>query len=52
MIMNYMGKNGAILAGFALVTTGLIAVTFAGTKDRIQRAQEKQLLSVLNELIP
>lgn len=52
MIMNYMGKNGAILAGFALVTTGLIAVTFAGTKDRIQREQEKQLLSVLNELVP
>lgn len=52
MIMNYMGKNGAILAGFALVTTGLIAVTFAGTKDRIQFEQEKQLLLVLNELVP
>ncbi len=52
MIMNYMGKNGAILAGFALVTTGLIALTFAGTKERIQFEQEKQLLSVLNELVP
>jgi electron transport complex protein RnfG len=52
MIMNYMGKNGAILAGFALVTTGLIALTYEGTKDRIQQAKEKQLLSVLNELVP
>lgn len=52
MIMNYMGKNGAILAGFALVTTSLIAITFAGTQERIQFEQEKQLLSVLNELVP
>jgi len=52
MIMNYMGKNGAILAGFALVTTSLIAITFAGTKERIQFEQEKQLLSVLNDLVP
>lgn len=52
MIMNYMGKNGAILAGFALVTTGLIAITYEGTKERIQFEQEKQLLSVLNELVP
>jgi electron transport complex protein RnfG len=52
MIMNYMGKNGAILAGFALVTTSLIALTFAGTEERIQFEQEKQLLSILNELVP
>lgn len=52
MMINYMGKNGAILAGFALVTTGLIAVTYVGTKDRIQFEREKQLLSVLNELVP
>ncbi|MFQ3249999.1 electron transport complex subunit RsxG [Glaciecola sp.] len=52
MIVNYMGKNGAILAAFALVTTGLIALTYEGTKERIQYAQEKQLLSVLNKLVP
>jgi electron transport complex protein RnfG len=52
MIVNYMGKNGAILAAFALVTTGLIALTYEGTKERIQDAQEKQLLSVLNKLVP
>ncbi|MFT5543790.1 MAG: electron transport complex protein RnfG [Glaciecola sp.] len=51
MMMNYMGKNGAILAGFALVTTSLIAITFAGTKERIQFEKEKQLLTVLNELV-
>ncbi|MEQ3659694.1 MAG: electron transport complex subunit RsxG [Glaciecola sp.] len=52
MIMNYMGKNGLILGAFALVTTGLIALTFNGTETRIKAAEEKQLLSVLNELVP
>ena len=52
MIMNYMGKNGAILGAFALVTTGLIALTFKGTEARIEAEREKQLLSVLNELVP
>ncbi|MBF7072481.1 electron transport complex subunit RsxG [Glaciecola sp. MH2013] len=47
-----MGKNGGILAAFALVTTGLIALTFNGTEERIRAAQEKQLLSVLNDLVP
>lgn len=51
MIMNYMGKDGAILAAFALVTTGLIAITFAVTEERIQFEQEKHLLSILNELV-
>ncbi|MBT1450929.1 electron transport complex subunit RsxG [Glaciecola sp. XM2] len=50
--MQYAGKNGLILAGFALVTTVLIAITFYATKDKIEAAKEKQLLSVLNELVP
>ena len=52
MMMNYMGKNGLILGAFALITTGLIALTFTGTESRIKAAQEKQLLSVLNKLVP
>lgn len=52
MALNSMTKNGLILAGFALVTTGLIAITFDGTKQRIaeQRAQKK--LATLNEVVP
>ncbi|WP_371192853.1 electron transport complex subunit RsxG [Glaciecola sp. SC05] len=51
-MIRYMGKNGAILGVFALVCTALIAVTFYATKDTIALAREKQLLSVLNELVP
>lgn len=51
-MFRYMGKNGGILALFALVTTVLIAITFYITKDTIALAKEKQLLSVLNELVP
>nr|WP_136249801.1 electron transport complex subunit RsxG [Ningiella ruwaisensis] len=48
----FISRNGLILAGFAVVSTGLIAMTFYATKDEIAAAQEKQLLSVLNELVP
>jgi len=51
-MIQYMGKNGGILAIFALVTTALIALTFYLTKDTIALAKEKQLLGVLNELVP
>jgi electron transport complex protein RnfG len=51
-MMQYVGKNGLILGGFALFTTILIAITFYATKDKIDEAKEKQLLSVLNELVP
>ncbi|WP_395342306.1 electron transport complex subunit RsxG [Ningiella sp. W23] len=47
-----IGKNGVILAAFALVTTALIALTFGATRDKIEAEKEKQLLSVLNELVP
>jgi len=51
-MLQYVGKNGLILGGFALVTTVLIAITFYATKDKIDEAKEKQLLSVLHELVP
>ncbi|GBL03463.1 electron transport complex subunit RsxG [Glaciecola sp. KUL10] len=49
---DYITKNGAILGGFALVTTGLIALTNFFTAPKIAEAQERQLLSVLNQLVP
>lgn len=46
-----MSKNGLILAVFALVTTGLIALTYFGTKDQIAMQQQQKLLSILNAVI-
>ena len=50
-IQHTMAKNGLILAVFAIVTTGLIALTFFGTKDQIALQQQKKLLSILNAVI-
>ena len=46
-----MTKNGLILAVFAIITTGLIALTFFGTKDKIALQQQQKLLSILNAVI-
>ncbi|MFC3093213.1 electron transport complex subunit RsxG [Alteromonas sediminis] len=45
-------KHGGILAAFAIVTTGLIALTFQGTKDRIAEQVLAKRLAILNEVIP
>jgi electron transport complex protein RnfG len=50
-IQHTMSKNGLILAVFAIVTTGLIALTYFGTKDQIALQQQQKLLSILNAVI-
>ncbi|EIC9814261.1 MULTISPECIES: electron transport complex subunit RsxG [Vibrio] len=45
-------KNGLTLAIFACATTGLVALTQYLTKDQIKEQEQKQLLSVLNQVIP
>lgn len=50
-IQNTMARNGLILAVFAIVTTGLIALTYFGTKDQIDLQQQQKLLSILNAVI-
>lgn len=50
MRQNIVNK-GLILGGFALVTTGLIALTYALTRDTIVEQERRQLLSTLNEII-
>lgn len=47
-----MGVAALILAGFALVGTGLVAVTYTGTKDIIAEAQRAALEASLNQLVP
>ncbi|OAN13643.1 electron transport complex subunit RsxG [Photobacterium jeanii] len=51
-MINAMKKSGGILAIFALLSTGLVAVTNLLTADRIQEQQQKELLKVLNQVIP
>ena len=47
-----MVKNGLVLAAFAVVTTGLIALTYSGTEEVIKLQHQQQLLSVLNAIVP
>lgn len=46
-----VGTNGLILGAFALVTTSLIAITYAFTDERIEQAKERQLLGTLNQVV-
>jgi len=46
-----MLKNGLTLALFAMVTTGLIALTFFGTKQQIALQQQQKLQAILNAVI-
>ena len=47
-----MGIAALILSGFAVVGTGLVAVTYTGTKDIIAEAQRQALEANLNQLVP
>jgi electron transport complex protein RnfG len=46
-----MGVAALILTGFAVVGTGLVAVTYTGTRDIIAEAQRKTLEASLNQLV-
>ncbi|MGJ8682315.1 electron transport complex subunit RsxG [Paraglaciecola sp.] len=50
-VQSNMTKNGLILGIFAVVTTGLIALTYFGTKQQIAEQQQKKLLSILNAVV-
>ncbi|MDC8831618.1 electron transport complex subunit RsxG [Alteromonas gilva] len=52
MPLSSIGKNGLILAAFAVVTTGLIALTYDGTKHKIDAQRAAKKLSTLNQVIP
>ncbi len=47
-----MGVAALILAGFAAVGTGLVAITHLSTKDLIAEAQRQALAASLGQLIP
>lgn len=52
MIISSMVKNGAILCGFALLTTGLVATINSLTADKIAEQEQLQLTNQLQEVLP
>ena len=52
IIARSMGVAALILAGFALVGTGLVTMTYTGTKDIIAEAQRAAMEASLNQLVP
>lgn len=49
---NPMIKNGFLLALFALICTGLVAVVNQQTADKITQQEQQELMRVLHQLIP
>jgi electron transport complex protein RnfG len=49
---NPMIKNGLLLALFALLCTGLVAVVNEQTLDKIKEQEQQELMKVLHQLIP
>ncbi|MCB1776242.1 MAG: electron transport complex subunit RsxG [Candidatus Competibacteraceae bacterium] len=47
-----MGIAALILTGFAMIGTGLVAITYRGTKDIIAETQRATLEASLNALVP
>ena len=52
MLGRQMLIAAAILGSFAMVGTGLVGMTFEGTKDRIAANEKESLLRTLNEMVP
>ncbi|MEH6711686.1 MAG: electron transport complex subunit RsxG [Paraglaciecola polaris] len=47
-----IAKNGLILGLFAVITSGLIALTFFGTQEQIEYQRQQTLLTIFDELVP
>lgn len=52
MILSSIKKNSLLLGAFALVTTAMLALTAAGTKERIANAERAAQQKALFEIIP
>lgn len=51
-LVKSMGRNGLILAAFAIAATVLVVGTAKLTAPRIAQQQQQELLNVLNQLLP
>ncbi len=52
MIVRQILITGAILGGFAIIGSTLVAVTYEATEERIEQAHREALLRSLHELVP
>jgi len=52
MLVTHMLRSGILLALFAVAGTGLVAVTYDSTKDRIAEAVREAMLQKLHSIIP
>jgi len=52
MLQQSISKNGLLLCVFALITAGILAGTYEGTKSTIAQAEKKAAQKALLEIIP
>jgi electron transport complex protein RnfG len=52
MLLRHMTITGAILGGFAVAGTALVALTESDTRDQIARNEQTTLQRTLNEVVP
>ncbi len=52
MLGKSISKNSLILGTFAIITAGVLAVTFLATRDRIAAAEKRAAQKALTEIIP
>jgi len=52
MILSSMSKNGALLAAFALLTTGAVALVEQFSAPHIKLQEKKQLVGMLQQVMP
>ena len=52
MLGSSIGINSLLLGAFALITTGILALTNAATADRIKEERLKAQLAALSEIVP
>jgi len=52
MLLRHMALTGAILGGFAIAGTALVALTEHDTKDEIEHNKQMSLQRKLNEVVP
>lgn len=51
-MLNAIRKNGLVLAIFAIISTGVVALTHYLTQTQIQHQEQQQLMSILNQVLP
>ena len=52
MLVTHMLRSGILLALFSVAGTGLVALTYEGTKDQIAEAEREAMLQKLHSIIP